>query len=1450
MEANRMLTQSMDPARKTGFPVVGIGASAGGLEACKNLLDAVPHETGMAYILVQHLDPTHASLLVELLSRHTEMVVCEAQDGMWVEPDHLYIIPPGAYLACGDGMLLLSQPTEPHGARLPFDFLLKSMALAYGKNACCIVLSGSGADGSLGIEDIKAHGGFVLAQDPAEAGNDGMPNAAIETGQTDATMCVRAMPATLAEHFSAIEAADTANNAPADEDTQAIMSEIIAFLRLNSAHDFSHYKRGTLERRIGRRMALASIGPRDMTRYLDFLKSDTTETSLLANDLLINVTSFFRNPDVFTFLADKTIPEMVRQAKPGQSLRIWIAGCSTGEEAYSLAILLMQEADKSKSHLKLQIFASDVDADAVAIAREGFYTKSVEDSIPKEALERFFIAQDTGYRVKTELREAVVFTVHDVLTDPPFSRLNLISCRNLLIYLSPEAQKKVISIFHFGLRENGLLLLGSSETAGNIEHRFEVASKPNRLYRRIGPARWGDINFAFKSGETERTVLRPGHMPQSSGQQALAELCQRLIMENYAPAAVLINARNECLYSVGPAEQFLQVTPGYLKLDIFSMTPSALHPKLRYAIQQATLEKRPVRVRGLAIQQAENPVVFDIDVQPVANVAEALLLVSFIPAPQAASATPHEPLGNDDDKIARLEHELESAIKRIETLNEEQRSFNEEALSFNEEYQSANEELLTSKEELQSLNEELTALNTQLQESLERQRMTSDDLQNVLFSTDVATLFLDMEMKIRFFTPATKSLFNVIASDIGRPLADLYALVIDEMLAPDVRQVLIDRQPIERQIEARNGTWFVRRVLPYLTQENRVEGVVITFSDITERKHILDGMDKIKRQAQSANAAKSRFLAAASHDLRQPLQTLTLLQGLLSRQITEPKASGLIARFGETLSSMAGMLNTLLDINQIEAGTVKVDIVRFPIHDLLLRMRDEFSDSATAKGLSLHVVASSAIVKSDPRLLEQMVRNLLSNALKYTISGKVLLGCRSSNGELAIEVGDTGIGIADGNLDAIFDEFHQVDNVARERSRGLGLGLAIVKRLGTLLQHEVQVRSTVGKGSVFSIVLERSALETGLAEKGETKIAIAPKTDRLDARTILVVEDNHEVRELLELLLTEEGFSPVMADDGNAALQHILVDKVVPGLILADFNLPNGMNGLELASTLCKHLNQKIPVVILTGDISTGTLRDIAAFGFTQMNKPIKVPEMMTTIRRLLPPATGAVRVPVDDPMPAPTTYGTTSGPVIYIVDDDDQVRDTLKLVLEDDGRHVEAFESCESFLSVFDSERDACLLVDAILPGMDGMELLQRLSKDGHRLASIMITGNSDVPMAVRAMKAGASDFIEKPVRRDELIASINRAMAQAKNKHSRRDWQNEAARQISGLTGRQRQIMDLVLAGHPSKNIAADLGISQRTVENHRASIMQKTGAKSLPALARLAMAAKADDASAKNA
>jgi two-component system CheB/CheR fusion protein len=1557
---------SRQRSRPDNFLVVGIGSSAGGLEALYKLLDALPPDTGMAFVLIQHLDPTHRSMMVGLLAGHTAMPVLEAADGMPVERDHVYVIPPAAYLSIHDGALRLTNPRERHGARMPIDFFLRSLAEDCGARAVCAVLSGSGSDGSIGLTAIRDRGGLVIVQDPEDAGHEGMPRSAILTGAADLVLPVSGIPAALVKH-SRLAHPERARPAPA---SGAGLAEVIELLRAHTAHDFALYKEGTLLRQIERRMAMASIG--DIGVYLSTIRDNPDEIERLAKDMLINVTQFFRDEKTFEALAETIVPGLIKRQPLNTPIRIWDAGCSTGEETYSIAMLFLEEIASARRNVKLQVFASDVDDGALTIARDGLYPESIRRDVSPARLERFFVKVPQGYRVTRELRETVVFTAQNLLADAPFSRLDVVSCRNVLIYLRPEVQQKVLSLFHFALREDGILVLGASETVGELSDRFEPISQKHRIFRHLGRSRPGEVVFPIAPGEGGRTSSphspSPLHLVEAAAPRSkIADIAREALLDTYAPASVLINARHEALYYFGPIDRYLKVAPGEASRDLFVMARDGLRTKLRAAIRQAGREKGCIALGGAQVDRNGDAVGVSVSVQPVQTEGEGFLLVSFADEPERKESGKEGVEVADPPKLAELEQELdatrkelESAIHDLEATNDELTSTNEEAMSVNEELQSTNEELETSKEELQSLNEELTALNSQLNETIDVQRATATDLRNTMNSSEIAMLFLDGNLDIRLFTPAARTMFSVIASDIGRPLADLARRTNDPRLLVDAAAVLAGHVPPNREVEADNGAWYTRRILPYRTHDDQVEGVVVTFTDIserktaeraieaarsysdniintisqplivlddelcvisasrsfynifsvkpeetvgrqldavgdgsldnpavrdfldrfrrgerviedhqievdlpprgmrsllvnaleireeplatrkilvtiddiTERKRVSEALEAAKRMAEQANLGKSRFLAAASHDLRQPLQTLTLLRGILAKRIKDPSGTRLVAKLDETLSAMSGMLNTLLDINQLEAGIVRPEIVEFPIGSLLDRLKTEFSYHVTTKQLGWRVVASGLNVRSDPRLLEQTLRNLLANAVKYTERGKVLLGCRRHGDKLRIEVWDTGIGIPAEQLEAIFEEFHQLDNAARERNRGLGLGLSIVQRISDLLGNAITVRSWPGRGSVF-------AVDVPLGDNKHLAPSVAKRTEAAAGPTgaVLIVEDDPAVREMLAMLFEGEGHQTTAVAGSNEALQLAALGALPPDvIIIADYNLPGDLTGAEVVARLRQSLRREVPAIILTGDISSNTLRKIADAGCVHLSKPAEPETLTQQILAFLetkPPAKSA------NALAAAAASGGPR-PTVFVVDDDRAMREALQELLQQHGHAAEAYASGEAFLTVERPEREGCLVVDALMPGMGGIALLERLNATHHGLPAIMITGHGDISMAVRAMKAGAADFLEKPIRPDELLASIERALERAQDSVKLSHWRRSAAERIARLTPRERDVMDLVVQGRPNKIIADDLGISQRTVENHRAAVMKRTGVASIPDLIRLVMAA----------
>jgi two-component system CheB/CheR fusion protein len=848
-------------------PVIGLGASAGGLQAFTDFFEAMPDKSGMAFVAVHHVSPDHKSLMADLLSKHTNMTVELAVDHTVVKPDHVYIIPPKEFLLIENGILRLIAPLEPRGLRLPIDLFFRSLAADQQQKAVAIILSGTGSDGSAGIRSIKENGGMVLVQDPKDATHDGMPRSAIATGSVDHILPVAKMPEVISDFMAHPYMKNASTTKVLGEKARGLLSEIIKVLKAHTPINFEYYNEGTLLRRIERRMALRHL--ESSTDYLALLKDSPNEAEKLCSDLLICVTSFFRDPEAFNYLADHVIRDLVVNCTPGKSIRIWVPACATGEEAYSLAMLVIEKIEALRKDVKLQVFASDVDEHALSIARAGIYPEAIGGDVSPDRLSRFFDKEDHSYRVKPELRDAVVFAHQNILADAPFSKLDLVSCRNLLIYLNADAQERVIQMFHFALNDYGFLFLGSSETASNHEIFFRAVSKKYRLYQRIGAARHGRLDFPVTRNPMFGLSTPAMRGAGASHGLQLAELSQKLLIDQYAPAAVLINTRMETLFVQGPADQYLKVPAGEASHDLLDMARNGLRAKLGNTIRAAFKSDKGLTAFGTVTRAGQNvPVV--IAAHPMDVDGVKLLLLTFIDKPsEKIPAVSHEGV-KDSARQSHLEQELESTrlelqntFREFESSTEELKASNEEAMSMNEEFQSTNEELETSREELQSLNEELTTLNSQLQQKVEDERRLADDLNNLLSSSGIATVFLDSDLNIMRFTPSTRQLFNVITNDVGRPFSDITGKIDDPKLLVDAGKVLKDLAPIEMEVQAIGGKWFIRRILPYRTQDGKIDGVVITFSDVTDLKAL-----------QQAHERALRFAEAIIGTVREPMLVL------------------------------------------------------------------------------------------------------------------------------------------------------------------------------------------------------------------------------------------------------------------------------------------------------------------------------------------------------------------------------------------------------------------------------------------------------------------------------------------------------------------------------------------------------------------------------------------------
>ena len=825
--------------------MVGIGASAGGVNALRQFFGGVPADSGMAFVVVLHLSQEHESNLAEILQRETEMPVQQITKAVQVEPNNVYVIAPAKHLEMSDGTIRPKEPVRHKGVRVPIDRFFQTLAEAYGQKAVSIILSGTGTDGSLGLKHIKEREGFVIVQDPLEADYDGMPRSAIETNMVDVVLPVARMPEKLlflrdsSERFRLTDERDP--EVGRELKNLDLLRDVLTLLRIRTGHDFSNYKRPTVIRRIARRLQVHETD--DLATYLDILRDRPEEVLSLLTNLLINVTNFFRDKDAFAAFEDKVIPALFEGKSGGEELRVWVAGCATGEEAYSLAILLTEHAATLSDPPKIQVFASDVDEEVVIRARGGRFTKAAVSDISPDRLGLYFINEDDQYRVRKSIREMVLFATHNILRDPPFSRLDLIACRNVLIYLNRESQEKVLNIFHFALRPGGYLFLGSSESAESVSDLFAPVDKKHRIYRKRSETspRYITTDLPLHKVRVPRPVQfdKPRSNPVSFG-----EVHQQLI-ENYASPSVLVDEHGEILHLSETAGRFLRFAGGDPSNNLLKVVDPLLLPDLRAALFAATKDEKGIEARNIPFVLEGEERLVDVTVRPVKTpIAGALVTFQTVGGSDAVSASVESIAAGDEAAegfVRRLEEELRHTkdqlritIEQYETSTEELKASNEELQAINEELRSTTEELETGKEELQSVNEELTTVNHELKVKIDELAKVNSDLQNLMRSTDIATIFLDRDLRIKLYTPPATDIFNVIPSDIGRPLTHITHTLTPDNISSNAASVLKDSRLVEQEVVSSDGRRYMARFLPYRGSNEQISGVVLTFIDISE----------------------------------------------------------------------------------------------------------------------------------------------------------------------------------------------------------------------------------------------------------------------------------------------------------------------------------------------------------------------------------------------------------------------------------------------------------------------------------------------------------------------------------------------------------------------------------------------------------------------------------------
>jgi chemotaxis methyl-accepting protein methylase/PAS domain-containing protein len=826
------------------FLIVGIGASAGGLEALEQFLGHVPEKSGIAFVIIQHLDPTHKGIMPELLQRATPLKVLQVRDRMRVKPDCVYVIPPNKDMSILHGGLYLFEPKTPRGLRLPIDFFLRSLAEDQHERSIGVILSGMGSDGTMGLRAIKEKGGISLAQDPLSAKFDSMPRSAIDAGLADLVAPAEELPGKIIDYINHIITISRPD-IPLEEKEISSLEKVLILLRGRTGQDFSLYKKSTVYRRIERRMGIHQIGR--IAHYVRYLQENPQELDLLFKELLIGVTSFFRDPAAWEQLKKEVIPALLADSSNGGTIRAWSVGCSTGEEAYSLAIIFREALEQAKPKgATLQIFATDLDRDAIDRARQGSYPANIAQDVSPERLSRFFTKEENGYRIGKDIREVVTFATQNLIMDPPFTKLDILICRNLLIYLAPELQKRILPLFHYSMKPGGVLFLGSAETTGAFTDLFSPLNIKARLFsRRESLLAMEPVTFPASFIPSHPGVPKEATMQKPAAN--LQSLADQLLLQHFSPPAVLVNGKGDILYISGRTGKYLEPAAGKANWNIFAMAREGLRFDLGSAFQKASRQKETVKVKGAKVGTNGGVQSVDIIVQPIEE-PEALrgmvMIVFTDVAPPRKKSTVRSKTGvAGEARIIELEEELGHCREELQTTREEMqssqeelKSSNEELQSTNEELQSTNEELTTSREEMQSLNEELQTVNAEQQSKMDELARTNNDMRNLLNSTEIVTVFLDSELHVRRFTTGANKLFKLIPGDVGRPLSDIVSDLTYPGMAEEAREVLRTLVFSEKQVTTNDSRWFSVRIMPYRTVDDVIGGVVITFTDITETK--------------------------------------------------------------------------------------------------------------------------------------------------------------------------------------------------------------------------------------------------------------------------------------------------------------------------------------------------------------------------------------------------------------------------------------------------------------------------------------------------------------------------------------------------------------------------------------------------------------------------------------